>query len=172
MVETGVFTTSVYLFWGEHDYISTTRAEVEWTAGQSGTGVGKVDSSYVRGLEAFSDKNIVVLEGSPEFTLEKWGISTDPVYSGLSVSARGDSDDKLNNPIDVSIDGLDRVYVLDKLSGGQPRIKVFDSQLVSLGGIGNSTSIPGNPIACDCDRVNNRIHVLTSTGVYVLELSE
>ena len=118
-------------------------------------------------MDATDDQCLIILEGDPEYSIEKWNISDIAIFTGLSASGHGDENFKFNNPIDVTTDPDNNVYVLDILSNGQPRIKVFDPDLHCLGGVGNSTLIPGTPIAIDWDDFGNSAHVLHSNGVAV-----
>lgn len=115
----------------------------------------------------FDDGALVILEGAPEFTIEKWEIIVSAIFK-CGIGGQGDEDNLFNNPIDVTVDAVDYVYVFDILSNGQPRIKVFDSQLQPVLGIGDSTLIPGEPISCDWDDYNDALHVLHSNGVAVI----
>ena len=156
------------LFWGEIDYIETNYLEAEWSAAISGTGDGKLNKNYLVGLEGLSDKTLVSLERSPEYSVERWDISSSsPSFTGKSVRGHGDADDKFNNPQDITVDNDDWVYVLDILSNGQPRIKVFDQDMLPVQGFGDSTTILGTARRIDWDKHNNALHVLSSTSVAV-----
>ena len=156
---------AIRIYWGETGY--NTAFFRTWTTADTGSGVGRIQFDYIEGVEACSNKSVVILEGAPEYSVEKWDISDLPTYTGFSASGRGDANNRFNNPVDVTVDPDDYVYVLDILSNGQPRIKVFDPQLNSLGGVGDSTSISGTPIAIDWDDLHNSAHVLHTGGVAV-----
>jgi len=159
--------TVTQFYWGENNYAQLGISETLWTTGQSGNGPGKINYDIVRGIESFSDKSLVILEGSPDNTIERWNIGTSATFTNFSAGGSGDADNKFYNPKDVTVDQDDNIYVLDILSNGQPRIKMFSPEFVSLGGFGNSTQIPGTAIAIDWDDYKMGLHVLTTTGVKV-----
>lgn len=166
-----VTTTSnplMLLFWGENNYSNSNYYEAMWAADTTGSGIGKLSYESIKGIEAFDDRSLAILEKVPEYSLERWKVDTGaPIFTGKSASGQGDADSLFNNPKDVTIDTDNWVYVLDVLSNGQPRIKVFDDNLVPVNGFGDSTSIPGTPIAVDWDDANDALHVLTSTTTVV-----
>jgi hypothetical protein len=68
--------------------------------------------------------------------------------SWLCTGSKSDGDDCWNDARDLTRDNHNRFLVLDKLSGGQPKVKVFDVSSnpgVSKGGFGDSTTISGDP---------------------------
>ena len=154
-------------FWGENYYNIAVRGETEWSTSQKGSGIGKIEYSSIRAIDSFSDGALVILEGDPEYTIEKWVITPSAAFK-FGTGGKGDADDLLNHPRDVTVDNEDYVYVLDILSNGQPRIKVFDDKLKPVKGIGDSTLIPETPISCDWDNYNNALHILHSQGVTVI----
>lgn len=157
-----------HIYWGEYMYVSIPHASYLWDATIAGAGIGKVNYNAIKGLDATTDQCIIILEGSPEFSVEKWNLAGAlPSFTGVYVSGNGDENSKFNNPVDVTVDTDNYIYVLDILSNGQPKIKVFDANLQPLGGVGNSTSIPGTPIAIDWDDFGNAAHVLHSNGFAV-----
>jgi hypothetical protein len=154
-------------YWGENYYNIADNKETEWSADQSGSGIGKIDYQTAKAIDSFSNGDLVILEGSPEFAIERWAISGSATYK-YGTGGQGDADELFNHPRDVTVDSQDYVYVLDILSNGEPRIKVFDNKLEPVTGIGDSTLIPGMPISCDWDDDNNALHVLHSQGVVVI----
>jgi hypothetical protein len=63
--------------------------------------------------------------------------------------AQTDADTGFNNPLDLTVDSSGRVFVLDKLSTGGPKVKVFQSTgepVTSVGSFGNTTNISGAPL--------------------------
>jgi len=153
--------------WGENNYnLNASYNQTVWGSSIIGSGLGKYNYTQLKGAEGMKNKCIVILEGAPDYSIEKWDISgASPSYTGKGLMAQGDADDQFNNPQDVTVDTQDNIYVLDILSNGQPRIKVFNSNCQSLGGVGDSTLIPGTPSRCDWDDNNDAIHVLHSNGV-------
>ena len=161
-------TPAIHIFWGEYFYSGIPHFNTSWDASISGSGIGKINYDLVKGVDATSDQCLIILERTPEYSIEKWSLeSGTPVFTGIYASGHGDENSKFNNPVDVTTDNDNYVYVLDMLSTGQPKIKVFDANLQSIGGVGNITSIPGTPIAIDWDRLGNAAHVLHSSGVAV-----
>lgn len=153
-------------FWGETNYSESSYIKASWTTGTTGPGDGKLFYDTTVGVEAFSDKSLAFLEKGPEYSIERWDISASSAsYTGKSIRGHGSEDYQFNNPQDITIDSDDLVYVLDINSDGSPRIKIFDADLLPIGGMGDSTSITGNPIRIDWDDYNNTLHVLTSSGV-------
>jgi len=157
----------VHIFFGEYLYSGFPHTTITWDISQMGSGIGKVDYDLVKAVDADSNQNLVILERSNEYSIEKWHLTDVPTFTGLSVSGKGDADDKFNNPVDVTIDMDGNVYVLDSLSDGRPRIKIFDANFQPIGGTGNNTTIPGTPKAIDWDDFDNAAHVLHSGGVAV-----
>jgi hypothetical protein len=158
-----------FFHWQEIDFGDSNILQRLWDTGMMGTGPGKLNYDYIKGMATFSDRTLVTLEGAPECMLDKWDIKTTVAYTGFSAGGTGDSDELLNNPQDVTIGDGDIVYVLDILSNGQPRIKMFDEELNSLGGFGDGESIPGTPKRIDFDYTYGTVHVLTANDVVILE---
>jgi len=156
--------------WGERGYSATDYNATVWQESQTGSGIGKIRFDAIKAVDTASDTNLIILERAPEYTIEKWKIGVSASFK-YGAGGQGDADDKLNNPKDVTVDSKDYVYVLDVLSNGQPRIKVFSPKLEPVLGIGDSSMIPGTPISCDWDNYYDALHVLTSTGVYVITKS-
>lgn len=158
---------TVRLYWGEFYYGLGVQTIRNWEPSVIGSGIGKLDYELIQGVDVFSDKKIVVLEGAPEYSIEIWDISEDVRFTGVSISGFGDDFDKFSFPIDVTIDTEDNVYVLDFLSTQQSQVKMFDSNLQPLGVMGDGSTITGMPIALDWDDYGNTVHVLHSEGVAV-----
>lgn len=150
--------------WGETGYQDSTYAAT--TPSQIGSGPGKLIFSSVLAFGGFSDKSVVFLEGGGENSIERYSMTDNGLtFTNKSAGGKGDADDKFNNPIDITVDKNDNVYVLDILSNGQPRVKKFSSSLSSLGGFGSSTEITGKPVAIDADNLSNAIQVLHVEGI-------
>lgn len=162
-------TPSAFFFWGQHNYNDITFKNLKWSHAQSGAGTDKVSYSHIKGVDSFSDISIVILEGSPENSIERWYVDGTSPSMSHRIAGSGNSDDRFNNPIDVTVSDDDKIYVVDILSTGHPRVKVFSAEFESLGGFGDNTTIQGTPIACDWDDSTGSIHILTTTGVSVLE---
>ena len=156
--------------WGENSYnLDSGYNQSVWSSGIIGSGLGKYLYTQLKGAEGMKEKCIVILEGSPDYSIEKWKIDgAAPVYTGKGLSAHGDADNQFNNPQDVTVDTQDNIYVLDILSNGQPRVKVFNANCQPIGGIGDNTLIPGTPMRCDWDDQYDALHVLHSNGVAII----
>jgi hypothetical protein len=166
-----VLNSTALFYWGEMNYSDTNYNSTVWYASQSGSGIGKIQYDAVKAVDSLSDQSLVILEASPEYTIEKWEVGNIAAFK-YGTGGHGDADDLFNNPKDVTVDSMDYVYVLDILSNGQPRIKIFSPKLQPVLGLGNGEMIPGTPIACDWDNYYDALHVLTSTGVIVIPKHE
>jgi len=156
-------------FWGEISYELSDYQQAVFDSGTVGSGVGKLNYASVKGVGGLNDHSMVILEGAPEYSVERWRIDgTSTQYLNKVINGHGDADNQFNNPLDITTDPDNNVFVLDILSNGQPRIKMFTSDLESVGGVGDSTLIPGTPVRFDWDDGNDGVHILTTTGVVVL----
>jgi len=156
--------TAAKFHWGETNWENSAYAAT--IPSQIGSGPGKLIFANVVAFAGFSDKSVVFLEGGAEKSIERYAIDDNGMtFTNKSLSGSGDADDKFNNPIDITVDKNDNIYVLDMLSNGNPRVKKFDSNFVSLGGFGSSTEISGQPIAIDADNLNNAVQVLHIEGI-------
>jgi len=150
--------------WGETGYQDSAYGPT--TPAMIGSGPGKLIFSSIVAFGGFTDNSVVILEGGSEKSIERYKVADNSLtFMDKSLSGSGNADDKFNNPIDITVDKDNNVYVLDMLSTGQPRVKKFDSNLVSLGGFGSSTEITGQPVAIDFDDLNNAVQVLHVEGI-------
>ena len=160
----------IHVFFGDAEYDEEPHEIKQWAIASTGDGVGKTIYDNIVAVEGFSDKSVVILEGAPDYSIEKWDISGTPSFAGLEVHGHGNGNNQFNAPVDVTIDGNDCVYVLDLLSTGDPTVKMFDNEFNPIGTVGDATSITGTPIAMDWDSMSNAVHVLHSDGVAVFTM--
>jgi hypothetical protein len=119
------------------------------------TGIGKFYSDWVTGIECLTNDAVWVVETTDfyaaRFRLTETYPYGDIVYddSYIGTGAQTDANDGFNNPLDLTIDTNDRVFILDKLSDNTPRIKVYDSSGAPAGflfAFGNTSNISGMPL--------------------------
>ena len=105
--------------------------------------------------------NMVVLEGSD---VELWSF-TNLTYGGLTISG-------FTDPLDVSVDSDDYIWVLDQ-PNGNPRLQAFDSTngtLIATSGEIDMATISGSALRIDLDESDNECHLLHTGGVTVFEI--
>jgi len=151
-----------------------------------GTGPGNINLSagVFKGMHATMDHPnssytmyIYTLEGSPEYSLERysydWDGSTQSLqYDSQICSGHGNGPYQLWNPKDVCGDSSDRIFVLDQLSTGQPVVKVYNSSGTYIGSFGDSTSISGTPSRMDIDLGDGDVYVAHSDGISMFTAAE
>jgi len=120
---------------------------------ESYTGYDHLYDGYIRAMEGdVSSKAIWSLEGSPDNYAARWDLpylDYNNAYFGTGIQTN--EDDGFYDPKDLTRSG-NILYVLDKLSSGQPRIKAWqvDGDVVTqLGGFGDSSNISGSPLRID-----------------------
>ncbi len=148
-----------------------------------GAGPGLINMAAVKGIDTSSDlpENITawfyILEGAPDFSVER--INYDDVGSGhvwhqnqTFLSGPGNGSNQVNDPKDISVDIDDYVYILDKLSTGQPVVKIYDSNMNYIGEVGDSVTISGDPLRIDVDKGDGEVHVAHTNGVSIFRFCE
>ena len=89
-----------------------------------------------------------------------------PPEAGVAYFGTGtqtDDDDCWNDARDITRDNENRYYVLDYLSTGEPRVKIWSvsgTTTDSIGGFGNTTTISGTPEKIEGSDYNGNIVVL------------
>ncbi len=117
---------------------------------QSTTGYDQYYAPYIDGCEGMDSGNFWMLEGSPDYYCARWdypSIEFDDAYFGTG-SATND-DDGFNDPKDISHGTGDILYVLDRLSTNQGRVKAWHVEgdvVTSLGGFGDASNLSGAPL--------------------------
>jgi len=108
-------------------------------------------------LETLSDTGVV----------EKWGFgqyTMAPIYLDVSFG-----EDFLYNPLDITVDSNDFVYVLEKKSDGSPAIWAYTTDGMRVGSSGplSTAQISGDPLRVDAFLSSDpdEVHVLHSKGV-------
>ncbi len=135
------------------------------------TGYDQIYFGYIKGVESDANGNYLwYLEGDPEYYAARWMLSTsgfpysqnfDNAYMGIGSAT--DSDNGFNDPRDITRDDLDRIFVLDKLSTGEPRVKLWSvdgNNTTSLGSFGDSTTISADPLRIEGSDYEGNIVVL------------
>ena len=124
--------------------------------GENYSGPDKIYYDYIRGLETDQDSVHVWFLESPDYYATRmllygsawWDawIKYGDAYFGTG--AKTDGDDSWNDAKDITRDNQNRYFVLDLLSTGAPRVKMWtvDGDITtSAGGFGDSTTISGEP---------------------------
>jgi hypothetical protein len=120
-------------------------------------GYDRFNSDWVMGMEMVSNDTFWAVEANDYYAglfqvpgepnLASAVINYNNSYCGTGSPT--DTDLGFNNPLDLTVDSNGRVFVLDALSTGEPKVKVFEptgEPAVSDGSFGNSTSINGVPL--------------------------
>jgi len=105
--------------------------------------------------------NMVVLEGTD---VELWDFTT-LVYGGSMITG-------FVNPLDVSVDSQDYIWVLDQ-PDGKPRLQAFDpmdGKLIAASGEMDASWVSGTPLRIDLDESDDQCHLLHSKGVTVFKI--
>jgi hypothetical protein len=121
------------------------------------TGIDEVYLGWVTGAEARDGQRFWVIEDDPEYYASRWDQYSffyyryDDQYFGTG--SQGDADDTWNLAIDLTMDSSSRIYVLDELSSGQARIKIFTEgnpgTALTDNAAGDSSTISESPIAIE-----------------------
>lgn len=149
-----------------------------------GSGAGAISVSAMEAFHATADHPnpsytmyIYTLEGASEYSLERWnytwnGSTQTLEYDTQICSGYGNGPYQLANPLDICGDNTDRIYVLDKLTTGQPVVKVYNSDGTYVGSFGDSTNISGTPYRMDIDFGDGDIYVAHSDGISMFTQAE
>jgi hypothetical protein len=144
------------------------------------TGYDKFYASYIDACEGMESGNFWMLEGSPDYYCARWdypSIEYDDAYFGTG-SATND-DNGFNDPKDISHGTGSILFVLDRLSTSQGRVKGYEVAgdiVTSLGGFGDSSNLSGTPLRIEgSEYVNgdgdNYVFVLHgTTGSYKMSI--
>ena len=148
--------------------------KVEYYTPVSLTGIEELYFEYIVALETDGTGNYVwYLEDAPEFYASRWEIIHSPesaphgeqVYSGayFGTGVQTDDDESWNSSKDITRDNQNRYFVLDELSDGTPRIKMWSVDgdvTTSMGGFGDSVSIMGEPLRIEGSDWSGEVVVL------------
>jgi len=137
-----------------------------------GPGPNNLDLNYVKGSHASRIQNLVwVLEGDPEWRVER--LSQCMCYlSGYWGGTQTDADSGFYNPLDITSNASDQVFVLDILSTTVPKIKKYGASGSVYGSFGNGTSISSTPARLDASFASGWIYVAHTDKVSVFFPSE
>ncbi|MFH1677003.1 MAG: PKD domain-containing protein, partial [bacterium] len=134
------------------------------------TGIDRVYYKYVKGTESDGAGDFVWFLEDPDYYVSRWKLWEQGAYDNLSydnayfgTGAQTDSDTGWNDGKDLTRDNLNRYFVLDQLSTGQPRIKMWTvdgNTTESKGGFGDSSSINGAPLRIEGSDYDGDIVVL------------
>jgi len=120
-------------------------------------GIEKVYYGFIKGSESDLTGNYMWFLEDPDYYASRWALTKDPVYeiyyleynsAYFGTGSQTDDDDGWNDGKDITRDNLNRYFVLDELSTGEPRVKVWTvngNLTTSIGGFGDSTAINGIP---------------------------
>ncbi len=135
-------------------------------------GINQLYWDWVVAVESDATGNFLwYLENEPgENYAARWELSNsgfpyDQSYSNayFGVGTQTDNDDGWNNGLDITRDDSNNYFVLDELSTGAPRIKMWSvdgDDTTSEGGFGDSTSISGTPLRIEGSDWSGEIVVL------------
>ena len=132
-------------------------AQIYQTAGENeSTGYDKVKFTQVTGAVGVSGNQFWTLEDSPDYYAARW-MHTGPTYGyfnfdnawfGTGTQTEGDTG--WYDAKDLTTDSQGYFYVLDELSDGEPRIKLFESgapgTALTTHATGDSTTIEDVPM--------------------------
>jgi hypothetical protein len=135
-------------------------AQIYQTAGENAeTGYDKVKFTNVVGAEGSSGDQFWVIEDAPDYYASRWMhtgstwgyFNFDGAWFGAGAIATDDNDNtSWNHAKDLTMDSEGRFYVLDELSDGQGRIKLFESGSPGVALVdnvaGDADTISGAPL--------------------------
>jgi hypothetical protein len=133
-------------------------------------GIDRVYYGHVKGVESDSTGNYIWFLEDPDYYVSRWEIYNvgskgyleyNKAYFGTG--SQTDDDDGWNEAKDITRDDQNRYFVLDGLSNGEPRVKVWTvngDTTTSIGGFGNSMSISGAPLRIEGSDYDGDIVVL------------
>jgi len=129
----------------------------------------------IAGETASSGSNIWILEDDSDYYASRWEVIGTSTYNSLvydnaffGTGAQTDDDNGWNAAIDIARDVDNNYFVLDILSGGAPRIKMWSVAgdiTTSEGGFGDSTAIESDPL-----RIEGTDHDVDWFGSYLFVL--
>jgi len=119
-------------------------------------GYDQIYYGYIKGVESDTNGNFLwYLEDAPDYYVSRWKLSTDGFpYSQtyddayFGTGSKTDDAEGWNAAKDITRDDLNRYFVLDELSTGEPRVKawtVSGNNTTSIGGFGDSVTISEAP---------------------------
>jgi len=134
------------------------------------TGIDRIYYPYIQGVETDVAGPYMWILEDPDYYVSRWYmyesgsldlIDYDNAYFGTG--SQTDADNGWNDARDLTRDDQNNYFVLDELSNGDPRIKMWSidgDTTTSEGGFGDSNSISGSPIAIEGSDFSGEIVVL------------
>jgi len=157
----GTLIDGTYAYGGVHTYLISDGIT---------TGIDRIYYSYIQGVETDVDGEYLWILEDPDYYVSRWLLSEsgnldyldyDNAYFGTG--SQTDDDDGWNDARDITRDNLNQFFVLDELSSGEPRIKMWSvdgDTTTSEGGFADSSSISGDPISIEGSDFSEEIVVL------------
>jgi hypothetical protein len=120
-------------------------------------GIEKVYYGFVKGSESDLTGNYMWFLEDPDYYASRWALTKHPTYemyyleynsAYFGTGSQTDDDDGWNDGKDITRDNLNRYFVLDELSTGEPRVKVWTvsgTTTTSIGGFGDFVTISETP---------------------------
>jgi hypothetical protein len=142
------------------------------------TGQNKLYWQYIKAVETDqTGKNVWFVENTDCYA-SRWSANNSILTydnAAFGTGSPGDADDTWSNAQDITRDNQNRYFVLDKLTNGSARIKMWTvsgNTTTSEGGFGDTTTISGTPLRIEGGDFNGRIYVLhgNATNGYFLSI--
>jgi len=143
--------------------------------GSNYTGPEKIYAPYCVAVETDKYGDYMWFLENTDWYASRWlatgtGIYGDLVYDNayFGTGSQTDNDNGWNDGKDIARDDQNRYFVLDRLSDGSPRVKMWTvsgSTTDSKGGFGDSTSIDGDPLRIEGSDCDGNIVVLHGTSL-------
>ncbi|MFH1675681.1 MAG: PKD domain-containing protein, partial [bacterium] len=140
------------------------------------TGIDQLYWDWIVSVESDGTDNCIwYLEDDPEFYVARWRLSNsgfpysqnyDNAYFGTG--SQTDADNGWFSSRDITRDDQNRLFILDELSSGEPRVKMWTvdgNNTTSKGGFGDSTSIAGEPLKIEGSDWSGEVVVMHGDGV-------
>ncbi len=150
-----------YTYGSVHDYI---------ISDGNTFGYDRIYYDYIQGVESDATGDFMWFLEDPDYYASRWELymvgniphlDFDNAYFGTG--SQTDDDDGWNNAKDITRDDQNRYFVLDDLSTGEPRVKVWTvsgNTTTSIGSFGDSTTISGTPLRIEGSDYDGDIVVL------------
>jgi hypothetical protein len=143
---------------------------VYYLMGSDYTGYDKLYYEYIKGCESDMNGNFIWFLEDPDYYASRWLLSNSGYLSYLTydnayfgTGSQTNDDNGWYDGKDITRDNQNRYFVLDELSTGDPRIKVWTVSgniTTSIGGFGNSTTISEIPRRIEGSDYDGNIVVL------------
>jgi hypothetical protein len=132
--------SSAYTSWAQHDYTFT---EIQYG------GYDKIYFDWVVGCESDLNGDYVWFLEDADYYASRWELTPSPydlVYDNchFGTGAQTNADDGFYSPKDITRDNENRLFCLDELSSGDPRVKMWTidgDTATSIGGFGDTNAL-------------------------------